>query len=225
MIRVINKSIDRSSHQYFLNNSQDKNKCDPRLETEQPVNHDNLKDTNSHLNNEENMSSSQKNVNMIDYILNLDNLLRPKNSIIKEEEQKVVGEDDMEIENSNPFEENPKYKHQAVDGNLLSINDDQPSNAWQNQESQYRSSSRSSFPAYVDASIETKEGWLLKRSFTAPELVGWQKRYCEIRGQKLLYYKSSDKRKLDGVIDFNLLTCLITVPKTAADDKVSGKVG
>lgn len=38
-----------------------------------------------------------------------------------------------------------------------------------------------------------------------------------------MYYKSSNKKKLDGIIDFNLLTCLITVPKNSAEEEILGK--
>jgi hypothetical protein len=39
-----------------------------------------------------------------------------------------------------------------------------------------------------------------------------------------MYYHSSSKKKLDGIIDFNLLTCLITVPKNTAEEDISGKI-
>lgn len=159
---------------------------------------------------------------MIDYILNLDSVLKPnqqknKSKFIDDEEE------DGKIDNSNPFIDNNTRERQVVDKNLLELNEYQESHPDGNFESRVMSSPRSSFPNYVNEKLETKQGWLYKRSFKFPNFIGWQRRYCQIKGQKLMYYKNSDMKKLDGVIDFNLLTCLITVPKEAVEDGIPGK--
>ena len=212
---------ERNSHQCIISNSSER-KSEMRVETENPAYNEEFKVTSAPL-QEGNQSMSHRNINMIDYLLNTDRMIPARQIKEKEEGAVIDEEEDEKMNSSNPFGNNPNFNHKIVDNNLLGINDDQGYNSWQYQDSNAKSTLRNSFPSYVDESIETKEGWLLKKSYSAPSVIGWQKRYVEIKNQKLLYYKTKDKRFLDGVIDFNLLTCLISVPKNATDENVSGK--
>jgi hypothetical protein len=198
-----------------------RNKTDARIDSDYRINEEEFKRVGGQSPNRR--LSEKRNSHMIDFLLNIDNILNPNKPKFA---QKALAEEDEDgkIENSNPFIDNQRYQRQVVDKNLLELNEYNERQSHSQRSSVMKSSSRNSFPSYVDEKLETKEGWLLKRSFTKPSIIGWQKRYCQIRGQKFLYYKSNDMTKLDGVIDFNLLTCLITVPKDTAVEGIAGKL-
>ena len=151
--------------------------------------------------------SQEKNKNMIDFILHLDSML------IQNKDQ----ENGEESKNQN-IDEN--INNNVVNKNLLGLNESNEKSSV-SRESINDTSSRNSQSIKWCEILETKEGWLLKRSYKSPTLIGWQRRYWVLKNQKFLYYKNEDKKKLDGVIDFNMLTCLITVPKEYIDEKFS----
>lgn len=164
---------NRTSHKYLANDlSEEKFKSDARVDTEYRVNIEEGKSAEPNLQNKNTIH--KKSANMIDYILNLDNVLKPnqqnKNKFIDDEEE------DEQIENSNPFEKHIPKERQVVDKNLLELNEYQD-NQEENFESRIMSSPRSSFPNYVNERLETKQGWLFKRSFKFPNFIGWQRRY------------------------------------------------
>ena len=72
-------------------------------------------------------------------------------------------------------------------------------------------------------SLETKEGWILKLSVSRPRVVGWQKRYWVIKSNRIVLFESDNKDKVNGVIDFNLLTWKITVNKDISSQNWAGK--
>lgn len=147
---------------------------------------------------------------MVDFILHFNT---------SQNKEKEDGEEDSKIENVN--------RNKQANINLLDLNDYKESieRCSVSRDSDSDSYSRNSQSIQVSERLETKEGWLLKRSYESPSVIGWQRRYCVLKNQKFLYYKSEDKIKLDGVIDFNLLTCLITVPKDLISEEITaGKV-
>ena len=132
--------------------------------------------------------------------------------------------EDRKIENNENDNDNAIKMQRVVERNLLELNEYQGSNSIQNQSSENKSSVRNSYPSFVNVNLETKEGWLLKRSFNNPSIWGWQKRYWVVKAQKFMYYKTEEQDILDGVIDFNLLTWFITIPNRESEDDSSSKL-
>lgn len=155
---------------------------------------------------------------MIDYLLNLDSIMNRQR---QRSDNQLIEEEDSKIENSNLFSDLVNKNKKVANRNLLELNEykEQSSNASQ---SWAKYSSRQSLTVSESEQLETKEGWLLKRSYKSPMFLGWQRRYWVIKNQRFVYYKEQDKKTLDGVIDFNLLTCLITVPKALIESEMPG---
>mmetsp|Transcript_12608 Transcript_12608/g.11151 ORF Transcript_12608/g.11151 Transcript_12608/m.11151 type:complete len:241 (-) Transcript_12608:733-1455(-) len=146
----------------------------------------------------------KKDKNIIDF---LDNMLK---------QDKDKGSNEMEEEKLH-LNRKSSYKN----GNLIDLNDSKEICSV-SRSSLNGTFSRNSLTTQNKEVYEVKEGWLLKRSYKSPNFLGWQRRYCVVKNQKFMYYKSSSKKKLDGVIDFNLLTCLITIPKDFIGDNMAG---
>lgn len=158
------------------------------------------------------LSHNPQEKNTSDFILNFDTSLN-NNKENEEEESKI-----QNLDVNNP------RKDTSI--NLLGLNDlkEPIEKNLISKESINESSSIFSQSIMISERLEGKEGWLLKRSFKSPSVIGWQRRYWVIKNQKFMYYKSENKKKLDGVIDFNLLTCLITIPKGfKGEDIIVGK--
>ena len=157
-----------------MNDQSEEKKSDARIETEFQANTEEVKSIPPLMLKMK--DPSKKNSNMIDYLLNFDNILQPNRS--KQKQSIIVEEDDFRIDNSNPFDSSPVRDRRVIDHNLLELNEEQEgSGGGINQTSGVCSTSRNSFPRYVDNALEIKEGWLYKRSFKYPTFIGWQRRY------------------------------------------------
>lgn len=197
---------------YSVKEYSEEKKSEARVDTDFQVNVDDYKQSSISI--PEHSLSSKKASNVIDYIFGLDHILKSNKHTSQIDEE---DEEDAKIENSDPFivAKNPQ---QVVDRNILELNGYSEENS-----GQFRSSTSRASALEDNKNLEEKEGWLFKRSFNKPSVIGWQRRYCKIKNNKFLYYKDNEMRKLDGVIDFNLLTCLITVPKDSATQSLAGK--
>ena len=167
-------------------------------------------------NTEQNYLANEQNTNAIDILLGINNAPKQENSgpiddlrIYDEEEP---WDEDNKNDNSHLYIDNTHAKH-IIDTNFLKFNRSNDSNSIRSSEQINGSSLRSSSLMSAESELPVKEGWLLKRSYNSPSLIGWQRRYWIIKKNRLIYYKLKDYEKIDGVIDFNLLTCKITVDK------------
>jgi hypothetical protein len=197
------------------NNNRKRNKTDVRIDTELDANREEYK---SMVDSPTKYPNVKNKTDMIDYLLNLDSIMNRQR---QRSENQLIEEEDSKIENSNLFSDLVNKNKKVANRNLLELNEykEQSSNASQ---SWAKYSSRQSLTVSESEQLETKEGWLLKRSYKSPMFLGWQRRYWVIKNQRFVYYKEQDKKTLDGVIDFNLLTCLITVPKALIESEMPG---
>jgi hypothetical protein len=99
------------------------------------------------------------------------------NEEFKMANQQIDEEDDgFSINNqTSPFVENRNCKH-VVDIGAMKFRGDSQSDSIISR-CLNESTPRSSFPTIKITDLEMKEGWLLKRSFTLPNFIGWQRRY------------------------------------------------
>lgn len=118
-----------------------------------------------------NTSKDARSDNVLNYMFDIEEILGSRNQRV--EVSKSNDEEDAEIKNG----QNQSQMQRVVERNLLELNEYQGNNSINQESSDNRSTVRNSFPSYVNIDLETKEGWLLKRSFTSPSIFGWQKRY------------------------------------------------
>ena len=168
----------------------------------------------SKMNEEVANENPEENKNMLDFIKHLDSMINKSKALMEENSRKKEEEEKAQTIAI-------KGRKRVMSGNLLSLNDSRDQNSV-SQSSIHQTSSRPSLTTQTDEFMEKKEGWLLKRSYNSPKFIGWQRRFVVIKNQKLMYYKDEEKKWLDGVIDFNLLTCLVTVPKEYIGEDMAG---
>ena len=172
-----------------------------------------------------NQAQSDGNTDMLDYILGIE---KPAPEVgRKVEEQKLplkIDEEDISYKNdaSSLFIENHDVKH-VVDIHAMRFNPGSQSESAKSQNDLVSGTLRSSMPTMNNYDLEMKEGWMEKRSFNAPTMIGWQRKYCLIKNNKFIYYKNKEDEKIDGVIDFNLVTCMISVDKDSKETYVQSK--
>jgi len=64
---------------------------------------------------------------------------------------------------------------------------------------------------HVTRTLEPVEGWLKKKS---PHMVqGWQARFCKLMDKKFYYYKKKDLENPVGVLDFDIVSVVLTEMK------------
>ena len=212
-------SVDLNSKRWMVAESSEESKSKKPIDTEFDEDVEEYKGQNSLNKQLSNTSKEAKSDNVLNYVFDIEEFLGSNNQRIWNNGINDDEEDDAEIGKI----ENQRKMQRVVERNLLELNEYQGNNSINQESSENKSTIRNSFPSYVHWDLETKEGWLLKRSFSYPSVYGWQKKYWVVRGQKFMYYKSESKDMLDGVIDFNLLTWMITVPNSTSSSNVSGK--
>ena len=147
---------------YPIPERSEENKSDLRVSTE-----------NKGINEESKMSesippeNSEEKNNMLNFIQHLEKMIN-KN---KDLQPNKSDDEDEKIENV----ERSSLKR-VVSGNLLGLNDSRDQSSV-SRSSINNTSSRNSLTTQTNENLETKEGWLLKRSYRSPTFIGWQRRY------------------------------------------------
>ena len=164
-------NLPSSNRKYLMDNGSEEKKSEARLDTDNNIN----EGKESIIHNSESKPLAKKQKKLIDEILGISNSLNSNKDVPQFEVNGVIDEEDEPINNSNPFMLSPEQKPKVQNKNLLELNEEE--SKYSQSSAGRNSSSRASYSLCANDDLETKEGWLMKRSFNNPIFIGWQRRY------------------------------------------------